>query len=60
VMDPAKEHGLIDEVEGFHPRYYFEDDDTGQGVWVSSPNSMTNRYRATNCGFRRSRPCIPI
>jgi hypothetical protein len=48
VMDPAKEHGLIEEVEGFHARYFFGDEDTGDGGWVSSPQSMTNRYRATN------------
>lgn len=44
IMSPAKEHGLIDEVTGYHERFPF-----GKGgAWVSSPNSMTNRYRVTN------------
>jgi hypothetical protein len=48
VMNPAKEHGIIEEVPGFHERFFFGDVSIGQKGWVSSPNSMTNRYRATN------------
>lgn len=48
IMLPARSHGLVETIPGFHEKYSFNEDAAGKPVWVSSPNSMTSRFRATN------------
>lgn len=47
VMEPAKQHGLIEEVKGFCDWVDFDDEKGGKPIKAKLPNSTTNRYRAT-------------